>query len=304
MNAPEVRRPRRRRRARRRRRLARCSTGSRPRRRAARCRRSGSPAGTIAEAIHRELARRGRRLRGRLVARRVLVGRRALRPGRLPRPQRARRRARRSSTTSPVDPANVHEVPASDEVATAEDAAAAYGEAVREHGAGVLRGADARHRPRRPLRLALPRPPGARRPRRDRRRRPRLPQAAARPGHPHLRGHGAQPRGVVPRQRRRARPRPSPARSPPTASVHETPARGVTRSRRPSGGSTRPPPPPSDRPGTSVRAAARRPGTPRGLQPVDRGSWRVTASERDVRRAGLGPTRGEAGGRDPPRRGP
>ena len=63
-----------------------------------------------------------------------------------------------------VDPAHVHEVPASDEVATAEDAAAAYSATLREHGRRLLRGADARHRPRRALRLPLPRPPGARRP--------------------------------------------------------------------------------------------------------------------------------------------
>jgi 6-phosphogluconolactonase len=37
-----------------------------------------------------------------------------------------------------VDPAHVHEVPASDEVATAEDAAAAYSAALREHGAGFF----------------------------------------------------------------------------------------------------------------------------------------------------------------------
>ena len=38
----------------------------------------------------------------------------------------------------PVDPANVHEVPASDVVATAEESAAAYSEAMREHGAGFF----------------------------------------------------------------------------------------------------------------------------------------------------------------------
>ena len=37
-----------------------------------------------------------------------------------------------------VDPAHVHEVPASDEVATAEDAAEAYSAALREHGAGFF----------------------------------------------------------------------------------------------------------------------------------------------------------------------
>ena len=37
-----------------------------------------------------------------------------------------------------VDPAHVHEVPASDEVATAEDAADAYSAALREHGAGFF----------------------------------------------------------------------------------------------------------------------------------------------------------------------
>ncbi len=37
-----------------------------------------------------------------------------------------------------VDPAHVHEVPASDEVATAEEAADAYSAALREHGTGVF----------------------------------------------------------------------------------------------------------------------------------------------------------------------
>jgi 6-phosphogluconolactonase len=37
-----------------------------------------------------------------------------------------------------VDPANVHEVPASDQVATAEDAAEAYAAAMREHGGGFF----------------------------------------------------------------------------------------------------------------------------------------------------------------------
>lgn len=37
-----------------------------------------------------------------------------------------------------VDPAHVHEVPASDEVATAEEAAEAYSTALREHGAGFF----------------------------------------------------------------------------------------------------------------------------------------------------------------------
>jgi 6-phosphogluconolactonase len=38
----------------------------------------------------------------------------------------------------PVDPANVHEVPASDQVTSAEDAAEAYAAALREHGAGFF----------------------------------------------------------------------------------------------------------------------------------------------------------------------
>lgn len=37
-----------------------------------------------------------------------------------------------------VDPAHVHEIPASDEVATAEEAAEAYSTALREHGAGFF----------------------------------------------------------------------------------------------------------------------------------------------------------------------
>jgi 6-phosphogluconolactonase len=54
-------------------------------------------------------------------------------------PDRNARQARESLLDHvPVDPANVHEVPASDQVATAEDAAAAYGEALRQHGAGFF----------------------------------------------------------------------------------------------------------------------------------------------------------------------
>ena len=54
-------------------------------------------------------------------------------------PDRNARQARESLLDHvPVDPANVHEVPASDQVATAEDAAEAYGEALRQHGAGFF----------------------------------------------------------------------------------------------------------------------------------------------------------------------
>ena len=38
----------------------------------------------------------------------------------------------------PLDPANVHEVPASDEVATVEESAAAYSDAMRTHGVGFF----------------------------------------------------------------------------------------------------------------------------------------------------------------------
>ncbi|WP_210502353.1 6-phosphogluconolactonase [Nocardioides xinjiangensis] len=95
----------------------------------------GLTGGTIAEALHRELARRAPDSSvdwSRVVfwwgdERFVPAGS----------PDRNAGQAREALLVHvPVDPANVHEVPASDQVATAEDAAAAYDAALREHGAG------------------------------------------------------------------------------------------------------------------------------------------------------------------------
>jgi 6-phosphogluconolactonase len=97
----------------------------------------GLTGGSIAEALHRELARRAPDSSvdwSRVVfwwgdERFVPAGS----------PDRNARQAREALLDHvPVDPANVHEVPASDEVTTAEDAAEAYSAALREHGAGFF----------------------------------------------------------------------------------------------------------------------------------------------------------------------
>jgi 6-phosphogluconolactonase len=97
----------------------------------------GLTGGTIAEALHRELARRAQDSSvdwSRVVfwwgdERFVPAGS----------PDRNAGQAREALLDHvPVDPAHVHEVPASDEVATAEDAAEAYSAALREHGAGFF----------------------------------------------------------------------------------------------------------------------------------------------------------------------
>ena len=97
----------------------------------------GLTGGSIAEALHRELARRAPDASvdwSRVVfwwgdERFVPAGS----------PDRNARQAREALLDHvAVDPANVHEVPASDEVATAEDAADAYRAALREHGAGFF----------------------------------------------------------------------------------------------------------------------------------------------------------------------
>lgn len=97
----------------------------------------GLTGGSIAEELHRELARRA--ADSAVDWSRVVFwwGDERFVPA--DSPDRNARQARESLLDHvPVDPANVHEVPASDQVATAEDAAAAYGEAMREHGAGFF----------------------------------------------------------------------------------------------------------------------------------------------------------------------
>ncbi len=95
----------------------------------------GLTGGTIAESLHRELARRAPDSSvdwSRVVfwwgdERFVPAGS----------PDRNARQAREALLDHvPVDPANVHEVPASDQVDTAEESAEAYSAALREHGAG------------------------------------------------------------------------------------------------------------------------------------------------------------------------
>jgi 6-phosphogluconolactonase len=97
----------------------------------------GLTGGSIAEALHRELARRAPDSSvdwSRVVfwwgdERFVPAGS----------PERNARQARDALLDHvAVDPAKVHEVPASDEVTTAEDAAEAYSAALREHGAGFF----------------------------------------------------------------------------------------------------------------------------------------------------------------------
>jgi 6-phosphogluconolactonase len=97
----------------------------------------GLTGGTIAEALHRELARRTSD--SSVDWSRVVVwwGDERFVPA--DSPDRNARQARESLLDHvAVDPGNVHEVPASDQVATAEDAAAAYEAAMREHGAGAF----------------------------------------------------------------------------------------------------------------------------------------------------------------------
>jgi 6-phosphogluconolactonase len=97
----------------------------------------GLTGGSIAEALHRELARRA--ADSSLDWSRVVFwwgDERFVPAGD---PDRNALQAREALLDHVgVDPANVHEVAASDEVATAEDAAAAYSEALREHGAGFF----------------------------------------------------------------------------------------------------------------------------------------------------------------------
>lgn len=97
----------------------------------------GLTGGSIAEALHRELARRA--VDSSLDWSRVVFwwGDERFVPA--DSPDRNARQAREALLDHvDVDPANVHEVPASDAVATAEDAAAAYSADLREHGAGAF----------------------------------------------------------------------------------------------------------------------------------------------------------------------
>lgn len=97
----------------------------------------GLTGGSIAEALHRELARRA--VDSSLDWSRVVFWWGDERFVPVDSPDRNARQAREALLDHvDVDPANVHEVPASDQVDTAEDAAAAYSDALREHGAGFF----------------------------------------------------------------------------------------------------------------------------------------------------------------------
>jgi 6-phosphogluconolactonase len=97
----------------------------------------GLTGGSIAEELHRELARRA--ADSSVDWSRVAFWWGDERFVAADSPDRNAGQARASLLDHvPVDPANVHEVPASDQVATAEDAAEAYGRAMREEGAGLF----------------------------------------------------------------------------------------------------------------------------------------------------------------------
>lgn len=97
----------------------------------------GLTGGSIADAVHRELARRS--ADSAIDWSRVVFwwGDERFVPA--DSPDRNALQAREALLDHvPVDPARVHEVPASDQVATAEDAAAAYSETMRSEGAGFF----------------------------------------------------------------------------------------------------------------------------------------------------------------------
>lgn len=97
----------------------------------------GLTGGTIAEAIHREVARRA--VDSSVDWSRVAFWWGDERFVEADSPDRNARQAREAFLDGlGVDPAHVHEVPAADSVATAEDAAAAYSEEVRTHGSGFF----------------------------------------------------------------------------------------------------------------------------------------------------------------------
>ncbi len=97
----------------------------------------GLTGGSIAEELHRELARRA--ARSSVDWSRVVFwwGDERFVPAASPDRNAAQAREAFLDHVG-VDPIHVHEVPASDEVATAEDAADAYSAALREHGAGFF----------------------------------------------------------------------------------------------------------------------------------------------------------------------
>lgn len=97
----------------------------------------GLTGGTIADALHRELARRAPD--SSVDWSRVVFWWGDERFVEAASPDRNARQAREALLDHVgVDPAHVHEVPASDQVASAEEAAAAYSTALREHGAGFF----------------------------------------------------------------------------------------------------------------------------------------------------------------------
>lgn len=97
----------------------------------------GLTGGSIAEALHRELARRAPD--SSVDWSRVVFwwGDERFVPSDSPDRNAGQARADLLDHV-PVDPAHVHEVPASDQVASAEEAADAYSAAMREHGAGFF----------------------------------------------------------------------------------------------------------------------------------------------------------------------
>jgi 6-phosphogluconolactonase len=95
----------------------------------------GLTGGSIAEELHRELARRAVDSSVDWSRVRFWWGDERFVPADSPDRNAGQARAALLDHVS-VDPANVHEVPASDQVATAEDAAEAYSAALREHGSG------------------------------------------------------------------------------------------------------------------------------------------------------------------------
>jgi 6-phosphogluconolactonase len=97
----------------------------------------GLTGGSIAEELHRELARRAADSSVDWSRVRFWWGDERFVPADSPDRNAGQARAALLDHVA-VDPANIHEVPASDQVATAEDAAEAYTAAVREHGAGFF----------------------------------------------------------------------------------------------------------------------------------------------------------------------
>ncbi len=215
----------------------------------------GLTGGSIADAVHREVARMAPALRRRLGCGALLVRRRAVRRCRLPRPQRlpcARsvpRRGRRD--TRPRDSRSRPGAGRRDR----------RGVVLRRRagrGRRCLRHPHVRRRPGRSHRLALPRPSRPRRHRCHRDRGPRLPQAAARPGDAHVRGASTVHTPCGSSSPGRPRPARSPVPSPTTEPwPRPRPAASAARPRR-RGSSTTTPPRSSDSPRSrTVRARSR-----------------------------------------------